>query len=70
MIQPANPQVVYVPQYNPAVVYGTPVVVPLYVPPPVPVASVGLYFGSGVAVGAVVAGGGWGGGAGAGTPGT
>ena len=34
---------------------------PLYVPPPVPVASVGLYFGNGVAVGAVVAGGGWGG---------
>ena len=62
VIQPANPQVVYVPQYNPAVVYGSPVVVPLYVPPPVPVASVGLYFGNGVAVGAVVAGGGWGGG--------
>jgi len=60
VIQPANPQVVYVPQYNPAVVYGTPIAVPLYVPPPVPVASVGLYFGSGVAVGAVVAGGGWG----------
>lgn len=61
VIQPANPQVVYVPQYNPAVVYGTPVAVPLYVPPPVPVASVGLYFGGGVAVGAVVGGGGWGG---------
>ena len=62
VIQPANPQVVYVPQYNPAVVYGAPVAVPLYVPPAVPVASAGLYFGSGVAVGAVVAGGGWGGG--------
>ncbi len=62
VIQPANPQVVYVPQYNPAVVYGTPVAVPLYVPPPVPVASVGLYFGGGVAVGAVIGGGGWGGG--------
>src|SRR5208337_4968898 len=62
VIQPANPQVVYVPQYNPAVIYGSPVVVPLYVPPPVPVTSVGLYFGNGVAVGAVVAGGGWGGG--------
>ena len=46
VIQPANPQVVYVPQYNPAVVYGAPVVVPLYVPPPLPVASVGLYFGT------------------------
>src|SRR5277367_4978133 len=39
VIQPANPQVVYVPQYNPALVYGAPVAVPLYIPPPVPVAS-------------------------------
>ena len=62
VIQPADPQVVYVPQYNPAVVYGAPVVVPLYVPPPMPVASVGVYFGNGVAVGAVIAGGGWSGG--------
>ena len=46
MIQPANPQVVYVPQYNPTVVYGAPVAVPFYVPPPLPVASVGLYFGA------------------------
>jgi hypothetical protein len=61
VIQPANPQVVYVPQYNPAVVYGAPVVVPLYVPPPVPVAAVGLYFGSGVTIGASF-GGGWSGG--------
>src|SRR5277367_4306230 len=58
MIQPANPQVVYVPQYNPEVVYGAPVVVPMYVAPPLPVASFGLYFGSGFAIG----GGGWGGG--------
>ena len=62
VIQPANPQVVYVPQYNPAIVYGAPVVVPLYVPPPVPVASVGVFFGTGVTVGAMFAGGGWGGG--------
>ena len=62
VIQPANPQVVYVPQYNPAIVYGSPVVVPLYVPPPVPVASVGVFFGSGVTVGATFGGGGWGGG--------
>ena len=62
VIQPANPQVVYVPQYNPAVVYGAPVVVPLYVPPPVPVAAVGLYFGSGITIGATFGGGGWGGG--------
>jgi Protein of unknown function (DUF3300) len=62
VIQPANPQVVYVPQYNPAVVYGTPVVVPLYVPPPVPVVTTGLYFGTGIAIGATFGGGGWGGG--------
>jgi hypothetical protein len=62
VIQPANPQVVYVPQYNPTVVYGAPVVVPLYVPPPVPVASVGIYFGAPITVGAWSGGGGWGGG--------
>ncbi len=62
VIQPANPQVVYVPQYNPTVVYGAPVVVPLYIPPPVPVATVGLYFGSGITIGASFGGGGWGGG--------
>ncbi len=61
VIQPANPQVVYVPQYNPAVVYGAPVVVPLYVPPPGPVAAVGLYFGTGITLGATF-GSGWGGG--------
>jgi len=60
VIQPANPQVVYVPQYNPAIVYGASVVVPLYVPPQVPVASVGVFFGSGVTVGATFGGGGWG----------
>jgi len=62
VIQPANPQVVYVPQYNPAVVYGAPVVVPMYVAPPLPVASFGLYFGSGISLGATFGGGGWGGG--------
>jgi hypothetical protein len=62
VIQPANPQVVYVPQYNPAVVYGAPVVVPMYVAPPLPVASFGLYFGTGISIGATVGGGGWGGG--------
>jgi hypothetical protein len=62
VIQPANPQVIYVPQYNPTVVYGAPVVVPLYVAPPVPIASVGLYFGSGITIGAAFGGGGWGGG--------
>src|SRR5208283_4957186 len=65
VIQPANSQVVYVPQYNPAVVYGAPIAVPLYVPPPVPVAAVGVYFGSGITVGAAF-GGGLGGGVGGG----
>ncbi|MBS0327337.1 MAG: DUF3300 domain-containing protein [Proteobacteria bacterium] len=60
VIQPANPQVVYVPQYNPALVYGAAVVLPAYyVAPPVPVASVGLFFGDGVSVAASV-GSGWG----------
>lgn len=37
IIQPANPQVVYVPTYNPTVVYGTwwwPAYPPVYLPPP------------------------------------
>ena len=37
MIEPANPQVVYVPAYNPTVVYGTwwyPSYPPVYLPPP------------------------------------
>lgn len=62
VIQPANPQVVYVPQYNPTVVYGAPVVVPLYLPPPLPVASAGIYFGAPITIGAWFGGGGWGGG--------
>ncbi len=62
VIQPANPQEVYVPQYNPTVVYGAPVVVPMYVTPPVPVASMGLYFGTGISIGASFGGDGWGGG--------
>ena len=36
-IQPANPQVVYVPTYNPTVVYGAwlyPAYPPMYIPPP------------------------------------
>ena len=58
VIQPANPKVVYVPQYNPTVVYGAPYVVPAYTPP-VAVVSAGLSFGAGVAVGAVLGGGGY-----------
>ena len=62
VIQPVNPQVVYVPQYNPTVVYGAPIVVPYYVAPPLPVASVGIYFGAPITIGAWFGGAGWGGG--------
>ena len=54
VIEPANSNVVYVPQYNPAVVYGTPLVVPAYTPP-VAVAA-GVSFGAGVALGAALGG--------------
>ncbi len=47
-IQPANPQVIYVPTYNPTIVYYPPP--PAYVGPP-PVVS----FAAGVAVGAIIA---------------
>src|SRR5271156_1718025 len=57
VIEPADSNVVYVPQYNPAVVYGTPLIVPAYTPP-VAVAA-GVSFGAGVAIGAVVGGGGF-----------
>jgi hypothetical protein len=62
VIQPSNPQVVYVPQYNPTLVYGAPIVVPYYVAPPLPVASVGIYFGAPITIGAWFGGGRWGGG--------
>ena len=52
IIEPASSNVVYVPQYNPAVVYGAPLVVPAYTPP-VAVAA-GLSFGAGVAIGAAI----------------
>ncbi|WP_325437537.1 DUF3300 domain-containing protein [Pseudomonas nitroreducens] len=58
IIEPANPQVVYVPSYNPTQVYGTwayPSSPPVYYPPPpeYPVATAlatGLAFGAGVAI--------------------
>jgi hypothetical protein len=57
-IQPANPQVVYVPTYNPTVVYGPwlyPAYPPMYIPPPPGYAlaagfATGLAFGAGIAV--------------------
>jgi hypothetical protein len=62
VIQPASPDVVYVPQYNPTVVYGAPYVVPYYTPVyPYPAATAAISFGAGIAVGAAIGGGfGWG----------
>jgi hypothetical protein len=62
VIQQANPQVVYVPVYNPVVVWGPPVYPypPIYYPPPgYYAAGVAIGFGVGVAMGAFW-GGGWG----------
>ena len=62
VIQQANPQVVYVPSYNPVVVYGPPIYPypPIYYPPPYYYAAgVAIGFGVGVAMGAFW-GGGWG----------
>ncbi|HUK88501.1 MAG TPA: DUF3300 domain-containing protein [Terriglobales bacterium] len=59
VIEPSSPDVVYVPSYDPAVVYGAPV----YPYPPVYypgyVAGAALWFGAGLAIGAAW-GGGWG----------
>ena len=66
VIEQADPQVVYVPSYNPEVVYGPPVYPypPIYYPPPgYYAAGAAISFGVGLAMGAV-AGGGWGWGAG------
>jgi hypothetical protein len=54
-IEPANPQVVYVPTYNPTVVYGAwpyPAYPPYYYYPPGYVATSMFAFGAGVAMGA------------------
>lgn len=53
VIQPANLQVVYVPSYNPTVVYGFPVATPGYSAGAVVATSV-LSFGVGVAVGSAM----------------
>ena len=68
VVQQANPQVVYVPSYDPVVVYGPPVYAypPIYYPPPPPsgwavAGGMALSFGVGVAMGAMWSGGwGWG----------
>ena len=63
VIEQANPQVVYVPSYNPTVVYGAPVYPypPIYYPPPgYYAAGMAISFGVGVAMGAFWGGGGWG----------
>ncbi len=60
VIQPANPEVVYVPEYSPAAVYGTPIEpYPGYSGWDVAAASA-ISFGVGTAVGAAVGGWGWG----------
>jgi hypothetical protein len=56
VIKPANPQVIYVPEYSPALVYGTPYVVPSYTPPVV-VVTPSVFWSPGIVIG-----GGWGGG--------
>jgi hypothetical protein len=60
-IEPANPQVVYVPSYNPTVVYGAwpyPAYPPYYYYPPGYVAATSIFsFGVGMAVGSAL----WGG---------
>ena len=68
VVQPTNPEVIYVPSYNPTVVYPPPVYPypPVYYPPYVPGAGL-VSFGVGMAMGAAIWGGsccgcGWGGG--------
>ncbi len=63
IVEQANPQVVYVPSYNPVVVYGA----PIYPYPPIYYPSTGaviaaraISFGVGVAIGAAWGNGGWG----------
>ncbi len=74
VIQPANPEVIYVPSYNPTVVWGAPLYYPyppIYYPPIYyPTVSTGavvatgiISFGAGMAMGAMMSGGwgcGWG----------
>ena len=58
IIQPAQPEVVYVPTYNPTVVYGAPVPVYPGYSTGAMVATSLISFGVGIAVGAAISGGG------------
>ena len=64
VVEQANPQVVYVPSYNPTVVYGAPIYPypPIYYPPSTGavIAASAISFGVGIAIGAAWGGGGWG----------
>src|SRR5215813_896050 len=67
VIQSPSPEVVYVPSYNPTVVWGPPVYAypPVYYPPPPPPGAMLFSFGVGMMWGAAIAGGpccgcGWG----------
>jgi hypothetical protein len=62
VVEQANPQVVYVPSYDPVYVYGPPIYPypPIYYPPPgYYAAGMAISFGVGIAIGAAW-GGGWG----------
>lgn len=55
-IQPSNPQLLYIPSYNPALVYGTPIQTPNYSSPGTPSGN-GINFENAAAIGALTAGG-------------
>jgi uncharacterized membrane protein YgcG len=58
IVQPTNPEVIYVPSYPPTVFYGPayayPYYYPVMYPPPPPVATPWISFAAGVAVGAAI----------------
>lgn len=63
VIQPASPDVVYVPTYDPVAVWGAPMYYPyppVYYPPGYVAAASAISFGVGIAIGAAWGGGGWG----------
>ena len=64
VIEPASPEIIYVPSYNPVVVYGAPIYPypPIYYPPPgYYAAGLAISFGVGMMMGAFWSGGwGWG----------